>query len=177
MSDVPPDPPEEPSDPPAKEAAPDDPLSLARQIADSYRNGPAARRRPHRPRAQSPRRTSKEDPSTVSDLLGEVVRAQGWDSRLASQRVFSDWAGIVGPEIAQHSEVVAFSDGILQVKADSTAWATQLKLLAARLVARLNDELGHGSVLRIEVIGPQAPSWKRGSRSIRGARGPRDTYG
>jgi predicted nucleic acid-binding Zn ribbon protein len=27
------------------------------------------------------------------------------------------------------------------------------------------------------VIGPQAPSWKRGIRSIRGARGPRDTYG
>jgi predicted nucleic acid-binding Zn ribbon protein len=27
------------------------------------------------------------------------------------------------------------------------------------------------------VIGPHAPSWKRGIRSIRGARGPRDTYG
>jgi predicted nucleic acid-binding Zn ribbon protein len=26
-------------------------------------------------------------------------------------------------------------------------------------------------------IGPQAPTWKKGLRTIRGARGPRDTYG
>ncbi|NCW43452.1 MAG: DUF721 domain-containing protein, partial [Actinobacteria bacterium] len=26
-------------------------------------------------------------------------------------------------------------------------------------------------------IGPQAPSWKKGVRVIRNARGPRDTYG
>ena len=70
-----------------------------------------------------------------------------------------------------------FDDGIVSIVADSTAWAKELKLLAARVVHRLNDELGHGTVLRIEVRGPQAPSWKKGPRTIRDARGPRDTYG
>ena len=102
---------------------------------------------------------------------------QGWDERLAAQRVFTDWAGIVGAEVAQHSEVIAFDDDVVEVRTDSTAWATQLRLLAPRIVAKLNELMGDGSVLRIVVRGPQAPSWKKGPRSIRGARGPRDTYG
>ena len=66
---------------------------------------------------------------------------------------------------------------MVHVRATSTAWATQLKLLAPRIVAKLNEALGDGTVTRIDVRGPQAPSWKNGPRSIRGARGPRDTYG
>ncbi|MFZ1282737.1 MAG: DUF721 domain-containing protein, partial [Propionicimonas sp.] len=45
-----------------------------------------------------------------------------------------------------------------------------------QLVARLNDQLGQGTVERVVVVGPSAPSWKKGKRSVPG-RGPRDTYG
>ncbi|MCL3817137.1 DUF721 domain-containing protein [Aeromicrobium wangtongii] len=157
----------------------DDPLDLARQIANSYRGkgtpgtpGPRRRSRPVKPA-----RPRNEDPSTIADLLGEVVRNQGWTDKLDDQRIFTDWARIVGPEVAQHAQIEGFQDAIVQVRASSTAWATQLKLLAPRIVAKLNEALGDGTVTRIEVRGPQAPSWKSGPRSIRGARGPRDTYG
>ena len=63
------------------------------------------------------------------------------------------------------------------VRTDSTAWATQLRLLAPTVVRRLNEELGHGTVALIEVAGPHLPSWKKGPRSVRDGRGPRDTYG
>lgn len=157
----------------------DDELDLARQIANSYRGkgtpgavGPRKRARPVKPA-----RAKNEDPSTIADLLGEVVRNQGWTEKLDDQRIFTDWASIVGPEVAQHAQIEGFEDAVVHVRASSTAWATQLKLLAPRIVAKLNEELGDGSVLRIEARGPQAPSWKKGPRSIRGARGPRDTYG
>lgn len=162
---------------------PVDPLSLARSVADSYRNGPARKARPapntstHRSIPQRSKRRSREDPVPLSELLNELVNAQGWSGRLATQRIFSDWAGIVGPEIAEHSSVTELSDAVVRVRTDSTAWATQLKFLAPRIVAKLNTELGEGTVMRIEVSGPQAPSWTKGSRSVRGARGPRDTYG
>nr|WP_255670311.1 DciA family protein [Aeromicrobium wangtongii] len=152
---------------------------MARQIANSYRGkgtpgspGPRRRSRPVKPA-----RPRNEDPSTIADLLGEVVRNQGWADKLDDQRIFTDWARIVGPEVAQHAQIEGFQDAIVQVRASSTAWATQLKLLAPRIVAKLNEALGDGTVTRIEVRGPQAPSWKSGPRSIRGARGPRDTYG
>ncbi|KWX07669.1 hypothetical protein TR74_17990, partial [Carbonactinospora thermoautotrophica] len=70
-----------------------------------------------------------------------------------------------------------FDDGELIVQADSTAWATQVRLLAADLVCRLNTELGHGTVKRVKVLGPGAPARRKGSLRVFGGRGPRDTYG
>ena len=108
----------------------------------------------------------------LGDVLGELVEKQGWTEKLASQRVFTDWPKIVGAEVAQHSEVIAFEDGEVEVRTDSTAWATQLRMLAPRIVAKLNEEFGDGSVLRIVVRGPQAPSWKKGLRSVKGREVP-----
>lgn len=157
----------------------DDSLDLARQIANSYRGKgtPGTPFPKRRSRPVKPSRPQKEDASSIADLLGQVVRDQGWTDRLDDQRIFTEWAAIVGSEVAQHAQIEGFEDALVHVRASSTAWATQLKLLAPRIVAKLNDALGEGTVTRIEVRGPQAPSWKNGPRSIRGARGPRDTYG
>lgn len=160
----------------------DDPLELARRIAQSYRGEGKGTGRPgpvpkKRSRPIKPSRAKNEDPSTIADLLGQVVRNQGWTEKLDDQRIFTEWATIVGPEVAQHAQIDGFDDTVVHVRATSTAWATQLKLLAPRIVAKLNEALGDGTVTRIDVRGPQAPSWKNGPRSIRGARGPRDTYG
>ncbi len=174
-----PDDPDDSNDPGPQTSKPTDSLGLAREIANSYRGktapiAPLSRRKAP---AVKPARANRDDPTRLSDLLGEVVRDQGWEERLAAQRVFTDWPAIVGEEVAQHSQVMAFDDGEVEVRTDSTAWATQLRLLAPRIVAKLNAEFGEGSVLRLVIRGPQAPSWKKGLRSVRGARGPRDTYG
>ena len=155
-----------------------DALRLAREIANSYRSAKPTGQTPKRKaRPSKPARPNRDEPSALGDVLGELVENQGWTEKLASQRVFTDWPKIVGAEVAQHSEVIAFEDGEVEVRTDSTAWATQLRMLAPRIVAKLNEEFGDGSVLRIVVRGPQAPSWKKGLRSVKGARGPRDTYG
>jgi predicted nucleic acid-binding Zn ribbon protein len=52
-----------------------------------------------------------------------------------------------------------------------------MKLLAPTVLRRLNGELGDGTVTVIDVQGPTGPTWKRGLRSVRDGRGPRDTYG
>lgn len=87
------------------------------------------------------------------------------------------WPALVGPVNAAHAQPESFVDRVLTVRADSSTWAASLRLLAPQLVAKLNEALGEGSVLRILVLGPVAPSWKHGRRSVRDGRGPRDTYG
>ena len=90
---------------------------------------------------------------------------------------------MVGRDVAQHVRPVSYvrddgePGGRLVVQTDSTAWATQMRLLAPTVVRRLNEELGDGTVRVIDVQGPNVPSWKRGRRSVRDGRGPRDTYG
>ena len=77
--------------------------------------------------------------------------------------MFARWPELVGEEVAQHATPESFADGTLVVRTDSTAWATQLKLLAPAVVRRLNEDLGHGTVSLIEVLGPHLPTLEEGT--------------
>jgi predicted nucleic acid-binding Zn ribbon protein len=105
------------------------------------------------------------------------VSETGWELAVATGSVFGRWAQIVGPDLAAHTAPDGLAGGELTVIADSTAWATQLRLLAGELVRKLNAELGDGSVRRVNVRGPGAEPRRPGEWRVRGSRGPRDTYG
>jgi predicted nucleic acid-binding Zn ribbon protein len=183
-----PDLPQTPDEKPAPEHD-DGGLDLARSIARSLAR-PGARKRttgggaskfrpPSRrvdPQA-SGAHPDERDPQLLDSTIGRLIAEQGWGTDVRVHGVFSRWDSMVGREVAQHCTPEAFADAKLVVRTDSTAWATQMKLLAPTVVRRLNEELGDGTVLAIEVLGPQGPSWKRGLRSVRDGRGPRDTYG
>ncbi len=167
-------------------------LDLARTISRSLAqaSGRAPRRsgrgrRPGRPTTPADSRrgglsgsgADERDPQLIGPTLDRLVSDRGWELDLKVQAVFGRWAELVGTEVAAHTTPEAFADGKLVVRTDSTAWATQLRLLAPTVVRRLNEELGHGTVTLIEVLGPHGPSWKKGRLSARDGRGPRDTYG
>ncbi|WP_431884498.1 DUF721 domain-containing protein [Micromonospora wenchangensis] len=116
------------------------------------------------------------DPQPLGAVLERLMKARGWQQPAAEATVFGAWEKVVGPEIAQHSRPVKLEDGELTVEARSTAWATQLRLLAGSLLKRIAGEVGHNVVRKLHIHGPAAPSWSRGPRRVRG-RGPRDTYG
>lgn len=155
--------------------------TLAKSIAGAAKNAPKKRRpMPRRTRVTpkvSGAHPDERDPQLLDTTVGRLVDDHGWSLDLRVHSVFGRWAEIVGAEVAQHCEPTAFTDGRLVIRAGSTAWATQLRLLAPTLVRRLNEELGHGSVTVIEVEGPNVPSWKKGKYGVRDGRGPRDTYG
>jgi predicted nucleic acid-binding Zn ribbon protein len=118
----------------------------------------------------------ERDPQTLDASLGRLVVERGWETDAKVGGVMGRWAAVVGPDLAAHCEPVSFEDGELVVAASSTAWATQLRLLAPSLVRRLCEEAGEDLVTQVTVQGPRPPSWKRGPLTVRG-RGPRDTYG
>lgn len=162
-----------------------DGLDLARSIARGYQsidgNGrPRARARKAAKPPVAPQTTGAHpddrDPQTLDATLGRLVAENGWETDVAVHAMFGRWSSIVGPQVAQHCALERFADGKLHVSTDSTAWATQLRLLAPKVVATMNQTLGAGTVDAIVVSGPRGPSWKKGGRSVRG-RGPRDTYG
>ncbi len=90
--------------------------------------------------------------------MGGLLSARGWRERAAVGAIFGDWAQIVGPQLAAHTKPESFADGELAVSADSPAWATQVRLMAAQLVQRIAAELGHDLVRRIRVKGQQGPA-------------------
>lgn len=119
----------------------------------------------------------ERDPQMLESMMDRLVADHGWDLDLRVHGIFGRWTELVGTDVGEHSTPETFEGGRLVVRTDSTAWATQLKLLAPQVVKRLNEELGHGTVTFLEVLGPHGPSWKKGRLSVRDGRGPRDTYG
>jgi predicted nucleic acid-binding Zn ribbon protein len=116
------------------------------------------------------------DPAALEGLLLDLVGARGWQADIAAGRVVGRWPEIVGSEVARHCQPVSLAHGDLTVDADSTAWATQFRMLVPQLLSRLNNDVGQDVVRRVLVRGPAGPSWRRGPRTVPG-RGPRDTYG
>lgn len=157
-------------------------LDLASLIAHAARGKkPAARRsRTQRRNVEvqfSGSRADDRDPRPLGEALTRLTAERGWGTEINVHLLLGRWAELVGAVNAEHSTPEAYVDKVLTVRSESTAWASNLRLLAPHLVARLNEELGQGSVVRVEVLGPTAPSWKRGKRAVRDGRGPRDTYG
>lgn len=122
------------------------------------------------------RRPRRDDPQPLTAAIRGLIGDQGWQTSAAIGSVFGRWPQIVGADLAAHTRPDRFTDGELLVIADSTAWATQVRLLAGTLVRRLNSELGEGTVTRVKVRGPEQPR-RPGEWRVRGGRGPRDTYG
>jgi predicted nucleic acid-binding Zn ribbon protein len=116
------------------------------------------------------------DPQLFGAMLERLVRTRGWEKPKAEATVFGAWEKVVGQDIAAHSRPVRLEGGVLTVEAESTAWATQLRMLAATLLRKIAGEVGNNVVTRLNIHGPAAPSWSRGPRRVQG-RGPRDTYG
>lgn len=144
--------------------------ALAQAKADARERGaqPGQGRRKRGRSARPARRGG--DPTAFGPAIRELMAARGWEERAAVGGVFGRWPQIVGPELAEHTVPQTFEDGVLVVAADSTNWATQLRLLAATLVRRLNEELGHGTVQRVKVVGPSAGPRVGGRLRVTGGR-------
>lgn len=120
--------------------------------------------------------TPGRDPKPLGDAIDQLSTQFGWSAPLAQHDLLASWVEVAGDETAKHTEPIGIDGGVLQVRCESTAWATQLRLMRADLVSRIAERYPEAGVETIRFQGPDAPTWKWGPRSVPG-RGPRDTYG
>jgi predicted nucleic acid-binding Zn ribbon protein len=140
----------------------------------------AARARPRAGRNRPPGEVdprADRDPRLIGAAVRDLVNDRGWDRSVSAASVLAGWGQIVGPDVAAHSRPVSLVAGKLTIVAESTAWATQLRLLAPTLLSQLVAAVGPGIVRTLYVHGPAGPDWRHGPRRVAGGRGPRDTYG
>ena len=147
---------------------------LAKELYKYYRSGFRKQRNNNE---DTQVRNKNTDPQSFQSVLSEVIANRNWSQGVAEGSLFSDWQQIVGGEIALHTTPISLVDGKLTIQSSSSAWATQMRLMKDELLKIISTTAPGALVEELIFIGPHAPSWKRGLRTIRGARGPRDTYG
>ena len=151
-------------------------LRFRRIFGDGSSRSSDARKRATREPGSSAPFGSGRDPEGLGSVMDALTSRLGWNSPLAQSELLSSWAEIVGEETAEHSSPVSVEEGVLAVRCDSTAWATQLRLMRVQVMTRIATRYPDAGISSVRFEGPGAPSWKKGPRSIPG-RGPRDTYG
>ncbi|MFW6721797.1 DUF721 domain-containing protein [Streptomyces sp. MAR4 CNY-716] len=157
-------------------------VALRAARAEARARGAAAQQRRQARRGgglRSGARADGRDPLPLGAAVSRLITERGWEAPAAVGGVMGRWPQLVGPEVAQHCAPERYDEQerVLVVACDSTAWATQLRLLAPQLVARLNEELGHGTVKLIKVVGPGGGGRRFGPLRAPGSQGPGDTYG
>ncbi|MFT6534868.1 MAG: putative nucleic acid-binding Zn ribbon protein [Alpinimonas sp.] len=120
--------------------------------------------------------TPGRDPRGLGSVLDNLTVDLGWSGTLAKSQLLVSWVDVVGADIAARTNPIAIEDNTLTVACESTAWATQLRLMSSEILTKILQRFPESDVTSVRFQGPNAPSWKRGPRSIPG-RGPRDTYG
>jgi predicted nucleic acid-binding Zn ribbon protein len=159
---------------------------LARAVLDAAKVKRDSAPRPPRPGAATGRGKrlrgysgpgpDPRDPQLFGSVLAKLVKSRGWEQPAAEGQVFGAWERVVGADIAAHCRPIKLADRELTIEAESTAWAMQLRTLAAKLIKQIAGEIGPNRVIKLHIHGPAAPNWARGPRRVAG-RGPRDTYG
>ncbi|MCU1636881.1 MAG: hypothetical protein JWQ68_2120 [Cryobacterium sp.] len=145
-------------------------------FGDPHARGSRSRKRVREPNGSSVPFGEGRDPRGLGDAIDSLTRQLGWNSPLAQSELLASWVDLAGEETAKHSTPVGVENGVLNVQCDSTAWATQLRMMRVQLMNHIMTRYPDAGIQSIRFQGPNAPSWKRGPRSIPG-RGPRDTYG
>ncbi|WP_132992633.1 DUF721 family protein [Gordonia zhaorongruii] len=145
-------------------------MGRAAPIRSRRRSGDRSRRR------WSGAGPDSRDPQPLGRLTGRIAKEHGWQPKISEGSLFGMWDSIVGDDIASHASPERLNETVLHVRAESTAWATQLRYMQGQIIAKIAASVGDGVVTSLRIVGPQAPSWRKGPRHVSG-RGPRDTYG
>lgn len=102
-----------------------------------------------------------DDLLRLKDLLPDATSRLGIPSPEATGRVWSAWPEIVGPAVAAHAEPTSLRNGVLKVRADSPAWATEIGYLVDEIRSRANAVTGRALVTEVRVwTGPGRASAK-----------------
>lgn len=101
------------------------------------------------------------DPTTLGSVAGLIARENHWTPYLKIAQLRTHWDQVVGPVVAQHSQVTGVVDGVMTIRAETPAWATQLTYLVPQFEQIIKERLDGLDIREIRVVGPR-PESKRG---------------
>lgn len=142
--------------------------------------------------ARTPRRTKcvrtgvqqcdRRDPTGFAAVIQSLIAERAWDVPASGGSILDQWPDIaaeVAPNLAAHVAALAFDSpaGRLDLRPDSPAYGTQLRLLTARIIDAVNQRAGKPVVREIRVLPAGAPVTLASPESAMPARPAADSTG
>jgi Protein of unknown function (DUF721). len=144
-------------------------LHAAREAARK-RGDTEARMPRRRPERRAVKRDGRE-PSGFAAVLQGLMAERAWAVPAAGGSVLDRWpdiAAAVSSRLPEHVQAVAFhaDNGQLDLRPDSPAYATQLRLITARIIATANQTVGTDAVRGVRVLAVGAAPAPRATEPV-----------
>ncbi|MFH8470356.1 DciA family protein [Streptomyces sp. NPDC017991] len=129
-------------------------LHAAREAA--RKRGETEARMPRRPNQHVVKRDGRE-PSGFAAVLQGLMAERAWAIPAAGGSLLDRWpdiAAAISSRLPDHVQAVAFhpENGQLDLRPDSPAYATQLRLITTRIITAANQEVGTDAVRAVRVL-------------------------
>src|SRR5699024_6053454 len=133
-------------------------LQRVRQAAAEagYQPGMAGQhqRRAKRKRTTNDTPVRSAGPQPLGDIFSKFLDQRGWKEPVARGAVLADWHSSVRPPIAENNELEKLEHAQLVLRASSTAWDHQVRLITPQLNPEIGGALGTGVITNREIKGP-----------------------
>lgn len=88
-------------------------------------------------------------PEQLGRLIEGLLRTRGLAEGVERGAAISEWAEVVGAQIASVASPVGFDRETLFVEVSSSAWLMELQVMERRILAKLNAARGNGKFEKI----------------------------
>ncbi|MFE1383463.1 DciA family protein [Streptomyces sp. NPDC058740] len=132
------------------------------QAREAARQRGAQARTPRQPKRVTVQQRDRRDPTGFATVIQSLIAERAWDVPASGGSILDQWpdiAAAVAPNLAAHATAIAFDSptGRLDLRPDSPAYGTQLRLLTARTIDAANQRAGKPLVREIRVLPAGAP--------------------
>ncbi|MEV6549220.1 DciA family protein [Streptomyces sp. NPDC051597] len=112
---------------------------------------------PRRPKRVTVQQRDRRDPTGFATVIQSLIAERAWGDAASGGSILDQWpdiASAVAPNLAAHAAAVAFDSpsGRLDLRPDSPAYGTQLRLLTAQIIAAANQRSGKPVVHEVRVL-------------------------
>ena len=76
----------------------------------------------------------------VGDILPEVMKGLGLDSKMRESQLIRQWPEIVGATVASRSRPVVVRKSVLLVEVENNAWMQEIRFHQRRIVDRIQKK-------------------------------------
>jgi predicted nucleic acid-binding Zn ribbon protein len=80
----------------------------------------------------------KSNENTLKEVIDALFKVYGLDVKLAESKIKNNWAEIVGPLIAKHTNNLYISKRKLYIKVDNSVVRSELMFMRTQLTEKIN---------------------------------------
>ena len=97
-------------------------------------------------------RKANAAPQPVGEVVARYLDRSGLAPKVAAATVLTDWAKLVGPQIAAVTTATGLQDDTLFVAVANSAWMMELNLMKGALIKRVNTGRTEGRIEHIVFV-------------------------